>query len=66
VGESASEAITPSAEGTSEWIALTQLDDYLLLDDLYAVIPLALNGEGIFYGYYTPRADGSMSYSFTG
>jgi 8-oxo-dGTP diphosphatase len=66
VGESESVAITPSAEGTPEWIPLTQLDDYPLLDDLYAVIPLALNGEGIFYGHYTPRPDGSMSYQFIG
>jgi 8-oxo-dGTP diphosphatase len=66
VGESESQAITPSAEGTPEWIPLTQLDDYPLLDDLYAVIPLALNGEGLFYGHYTPRPDGSMSYQFTG
>lgn len=66
VGETQIREITASAEGTPEWIPLTQLDDYPLLDDLYAVIPLALGNGPIFYGHYTPRADGSMSYRFTG
>ncbi len=65
VGETQGRAVTPTAEGTPEWISLTQLDDYPLLDDLYAVIPLALGNGPTFYGHYTPRTDGSMSYKFT-
>ena len=66
VGETQVRAVKSTDEGTPEWIPLSQLDDYPLLDDLYAVIPLALGSGPIFYGHYWPRADGSMSYSFTG
>ena len=65
-GETQTRTVTPTAEGTPEWIPLTQLEDYPLLDDLYAVIPLTLGDGPIFYGHYSPRADGSMSYRFTG
>jgi 8-oxo-dGTP diphosphatase len=66
VGETQVRDVITTAEGTPEWIPLTHLDDYPLLDDLYAVIPLALGNGPTFYGHYTPRADGSMSYRFTG
>jgi 8-oxo-dGTP diphosphatase len=65
VGETQTRVVTPTGEGTPEWIPLTQLDDYPLLDDLYAVIPLALGDGPTFYGHYAPRPDGSMSYRFT-
>lgn len=65
VGETEVREVQSTAEGTPEWIPLTQLDDYPLLDDLYAVIPLALGNGPTFYGHYSPRADGSMSYRFT-
>jgi 8-oxo-dGTP diphosphatase len=66
VGESERREVITTAEGTPEWIPLTHLDDYPLLDDLYAVIPLALGDGPIFYGHYSPRPDGSLSYRFTG
>lgn len=66
VGETEQRQVIPTAEGTPEWIPLTQLDDHPLLDDLYAVIPLALGNGPTFYGHYSPRPDGSMSYQFTG
>ena len=66
MGETQVREVKASAEGTPEWIPLTQLDDYPLLDDLYAVIPLALGSGPLFYGHYAPQADGSMSYRFTG
>jgi 8-oxo-dGTP diphosphatase len=66
VGETQTRAVTATAEGTPEWIPLTDLNDYPLLDDLYAVIPLALGDGPTFYGHYSPRPDGSMSYRFTG
>jgi 8-oxo-dGTP diphosphatase len=64
-GETQVREVKSSAEGTPEWIPLTQLDDYPLLDDLYAVIPLALGDSTTFYGHYSPQADGSMSYRFS-
>ena len=66
VGETETREVITTAEGTPEWIPLASLDDYPLVDDLYAVIPLALGDGPTFYGHYTPRADGSMSYRFTG
>lgn len=65
VGESKVREVKTTAEGAPEWIPLKQLDDYPLLDDLYAVIPLALGDGPTFYGHYSPRADGSMSYRFS-
>ena len=64
-GETQTRTVTHSTEGTLEWIPLTNLDDYPLLDDLYAVIPLVLGEGPIFYGHYTPRPDGSLSYRFS-
>jgi 8-oxo-dGTP diphosphatase len=66
VGETQMREVITTAEGTPEWIPLAQLDDYPLVDDLYAVIPLALGSGPTFYGHYTPRADGSMSNRFIG
>lgn len=66
VGETNRRTLRPSTEGTPEWIPLRELNDYPLLDDLYAVIPLALGDGPLFYGHYSPQADGSMSYHFTG
>lgn len=64
VGECSVREVTPGPEGTPEWLPVTWLDDYPLVDDLYAVIPLALGDGPIFYGHYAPRADGSMAYRF--
>ncbi len=64
VGETQVREVVTSTEGTPEWIPLAEVDDYPLVDDLYALIPLALGDGPIFYGHYSPRADGSMSYRF--
>lgn len=64
VGECPRVAIPPGPEGAPEWLRLDALDDYPLLDDLYALIPLALGDGPTFYGSYSPRADGSLAYRF--
>jgi 8-oxo-dGTP diphosphatase len=66
VGEGGEGTVQPSPEGTPEWLPLARLDDYPLVDDLYAVIPLALGDGPLFYGHYRPRADGSLAYRFNG
>lgn len=64
VGECASTAVHGSEEGMAEWLPLDALDDYPLVDDLYALIPLALDDGPLFYGSYRPRTDGSLAYRF--
>lgn len=56
--------LPPGAEGAPEWIPLDALNDYPLVDDLYALIPLALSDGPLFYGAYRPRSDGSLAYRF--
>lgn len=63
-GAIAYQAIPASHEGTPEWVPLDALNDYPLLDDLYALIPLALGDGPVFYGSYRPRADGGLAYRF--
>lgn len=63
-GETQTRTVRPSAEGTAEWLPIDNLEDYPLVDDLYDLVPLALDGDAYFYGYYTPRADGTMAYHF--
>ena len=63
-GDAPTRSVRAGAEGTPEWLPLDSLDDYPLLDDLYALIPLALGNGPVFYGSYTPRADGSLAYRF--
>ena len=62
-GQSHRREVLSTAEGTPEWIPLSRLTDYPLVDDLHQVIPLALAGE-FFYGHYRPDPQGEMVYTF--
>ncbi len=62
-GESNQRTTISSAEGTPEWVPLSRLAAYPLVDDLHQVIPLALSGE-FFYGHYRPNSQGEMVYEF--
>ncbi len=66
VGEGDTRSLQPGPEGRPEWLPVARLDDYPLMDDLYALIPLALGEGPLFYGHYAPRANGSMAYHFNG
>jgi 8-oxo-dGTP diphosphatase len=59
VAEAPSRQVTPSIEGDLDWLPLHALADHPLVDDLYALIPLALGGR-FFYGHYAPQEDGSL------
>lgn len=52
-------------EGTPEWIPVDQVMDLPLVDDLYELLPLALDGDPHFFGAYIPRADGTLVRHFT-
>lgn len=64
VGHSKTRNVQAGDEGKPAWLPLDALNDYPLVDDLYALIPLALDDGPPFYGHYYPRSDGSMAYSF--
>src|SRR5690606_7255695 len=64
VGHVDERTVRAGMEGEPAWLRLDHLDDYPLVDDLYAIIPLALADGPPFYGHYYPRSDGSMAYSF--
>lgn len=64
VGHTQERSVQAGDEGEPAWLPLEHLDDYPLVDDLYALIPLALDDGPPFYGHYYPRSDGSMAYSF--
>lgn len=57
--------ILPGPEGAAAWLPVDSLDDYPLVDDLYALIPLALGDGPLFYGHYAPGLDGKLSYRFS-
>ena len=63
-GEAPAQAVSPTREGTPEWVPVAALAEYPLVDDLYALLPRTLNGA-FFYGHYSPQADGTLHYSFT-
>ena len=57
-------AIHHSAEGHPQWVPVTALAHYPLVDDLYRLLPLAL-GDGLpFFGHYSPLPNGEMHYRF--
>jgi 8-oxo-dGTP diphosphatase len=62
-GEAPAREVVASHEGELEWLPLNALREYPLVDDLYELIPRALQGA-FFYGHYAPRADGEMEYRF--
>ncbi len=57
--------VAGSAEGMPEWIPADALADYWLVDDLVEIIPRVLADGPIFYGQYSPQADGALRYRFT-
>lgn len=63
VGEAPAREVVASHEGELDWLPLNALRDYPLVDDLYELIPRALQGE-FFYGHYAPRVDGEMEFRF--
>ena len=65
VGEGDDRPVASGPEGTPDWLPVDSLDDYPLLDDLYALIPLALGDGPLFYGHYAPGPDGKMAYRFS-
>lgn len=56
--------VKSTPEGTPEWLPVSQLADYPLVDDLYTLIPRVLAADRVFYGHYTPQTDGHMQYQF--
>jgi 8-oxo-dGTP diphosphatase len=63
VGETEERQIWPAREGTPEWLPVTKLHNYPLVDDLVELLPRALSGD-FFYGHYSPQPDGTLSYEF--
>jgi 8-oxo-dGTP diphosphatase len=64
-GECDAQDVPPGPEGAPAWLPVDALDNYPLVDDLYALIPLALGDGPVFYGHYSPRPDGKLSYRFS-
>lgn len=52
------------AEGALAWIPLDELHRHPLVDDLYTLLPLLDEGQGLIFGHYTPQADGAMAMTF--
>lgn len=63
VGETSERTFWPSAEGTLAWIALDELANYPLVDDLPELLPRAL-ADSLFFGHYALQADGTLRYTF--
>lgn len=51
-------------EGTPSWIPVSKIADHPLVDDLYTLLPLALEDGPVFFGHYAPDEDGEMHYRF--
>jgi 8-oxo-dGTP diphosphatase len=65
LGECRERNLAASAEGAPEWIPVSDLADYPLVDDLYEVIPRTLaTDKSIFFGHYHPQPDGTLQYRF--
>jgi 8-oxo-dGTP diphosphatase len=56
--------VQTSTEGAAEWLPVDNLQQYPLVDDLYALIPRVLAGDAMFYGHYAPQPDGALIYHF--
>ncbi|MFN2200355.1 MAG: NUDIX hydrolase [Caldilineaceae bacterium] len=57
--------VSASTEGLPQWIAVSELSKYPLVDDLVEVIPRTLSDGPMFFGHYAPRADGTLLYRFS-
>ena len=65
-GESPTRTVIESDEGTLEWVPLSELESYPLVDDLFELVPLVLNSDSqLVYGHYQPDEAGKMNYRFT-
>lgn len=63
-GRTADRTIQPAREGTPEWLPLSSLGKYPLVDDLPQLLDYAM-GKSFFYGHYSPQSDGTLHYEFT-
>lgn len=63
VGETTERTFWPSAEGTLTWVAVDALVDYPLVDDLFELLPRALEGP-FFFGHYSSLPDGTLRRAF--
>ena len=63
VGETSERTVWPSTEGTLSWVAIDALAAYPLVDDLFELLPRALEGP-FFFGHYAPLSDGTLRYTF--
>lgn len=58
------DAPSDAAEGVPAWIPVSTVADYPLVDDLYTLLPPALEDGPVFFGHYAPDEDGQMHYRF--
>lgn len=63
-GRTQNRTVLAAPEGAPEWLPITALHDYPLVDDLPQLLARVLAGL-IFYGHYSPQPDGTLRYSFT-
>lgn len=63
--ESGQRTVKATAEGVPEWIQISTLGDYPLVDDLPEILARALGEGPVFFGHYTPRPDGTLEYRFS-
>lgn len=62
-GQTGERTVAAGPEGALRWIPVNRIQEYPLVDDLYAVIPQVLGGP-FFYGHYSPQPDGALAYRF--
>jgi 8-oxo-dGTP diphosphatase len=63
-GETTERAVQIGVEGEPDWVPLTALQEYPLVDDLYELLPRLFTDDASVYGHYFPQPDGTMSYQF--
>ncbi len=64
VGQVQDTPLVAGREGEPVWIPADELARFPLVDDLYQLLPLLLQGTGFVYGHYHPGPDGTMQYRF--
>jgi len=66
-GEKFSGELTPSMEGTLEWVGINQLDTIPIVEDLPTILPVIIKtdeGSPPFSAVYTYNEDGTLQISF--
>lgn len=63
-GESPERTIQATPEGLPEWIPISAVSHYPLVDDLYELLPRVLSDHPFLFGHYTPQPDGTLHYRF--